>query len=90
MRWHAEKKQKQLKEFACVIQGTGVEWGSMMTPRLYRTDYDIPTMWGTSPITRVVGRRGQDFCSLRVNGRYLGYEWWDGSMTLNGTIYWMT
>ncbi len=72
-----------------MIQGTAVEWGSMK-PNLSRSEYTIPTMWGASPVTRIVGRRGQDFCSLRVQNRYLGYEWWDGSMTLNGTLYWIS
>jgi hypothetical protein len=45
-------------------------------------------MWGPlSRVTRVVNRRGQDYCELHVGGIFIAMEWWDGTMSIFGQMY---
>jgi len=58
-----------------------------MKPNLLRHAYKIPTFWAAPPLTRTIERREQYWSSLYVGKEYIGIEWGDSGISMNGKLY---
>jgi apolipoprotein N-acyltransferase len=61
-----------------------------MKPNLTRNHNEIPTMWAATKVLRTVDFTGQSWSYMQAANMtldYIGIEWADSGMSMNGKLY---